>query len=359
MKSKSKIIFSITTIAIIFLLGVAALTSNIGAHSQKTAQNNSTDQTNSVPAPNPTSGSQNPTSSTTPTPTHASGSDTTTPSPTPTPQQAFPTPTNPPTPTQSPTPTPSATPTPTPSQTPIPKPSPIPTPNPASTLFSDGFQSGNTSAWTNTDTSSVTLSVTNSMLKCSTNTATNNNWGYIYTWLNQTYTKIDWRWYVFFGNLPTTNGNTIGVGGMYNSAVESNFAPANVVCAVNVIRQNGGCYWRLDYVNNSTFYSQTSTLTVSPNTWYLIELEATQGNKTGEIHFYLNDVETLNATCLINNHNGIDHVSVGGGITADQPISWYCDSAVASTEHIGPAAPTNNVFSTTNQLIAKEPEKQT
>jgi hypothetical protein len=55
------------------------------------------------------------------------------------------------------------------------------------------------------------------------------------------------------------------------------------------------------------------------------------------VRFYLDNVETLNASGLINNNNlGIDHVSVGGGITADRPVSWYCAGAVASTEYVGP-----------------------
>jgi hypothetical protein len=75
---------------------------------------------------------------------------------------------------------------------------------------------------------------------------------------------------------------------------------------------------------------------VKPQTWYLVELKALQGTGTGELHVYLNAVETLTATGLMNyQNNGIDHVSVGGGITADQAITWYCTGAIASTGNIG------------------------
>ncbi len=124
---------------------------------------------------------------------------------------------------------------------------------------------------------------------------------------------------------------------MYNSAIEGNFTPVNGVCALNVVRINGACYWNLAYVDGNSVYSVNSTQTAQANTWYLVELKAVQSAGNGEVHFYLNDVEILNATNLTNNHNdGINHVSVGGGITADQPVTWYCASAVASTEHIGP-----------------------
>ena len=249
---------------------------------------------------------------------------------------------------------PTSSPTQTPTSSPIPTPSPLPTPNPASIVFSDDFQSGNTSAWTNTDSSGVTLGVKNSMLECSTSGASNSNWGYVFKWLNQTYTTLDWRWYVYFGNLPTTDGNIIGAGGMYNSAIEGNFTPANGVCSVSVIRQNGANYWRLDYVNSGPIYSLNSTSTVEPNMWYLVELKAVQGAENGEVHFYLNDVEILNALGLTNNNNsGIDHVSVGGGIAADQAITWYCASAIASTEHVGPQQPlTTESLSLTDQTAA-------
>ncbi len=227
--------------------------------------------------------------------------------------------------------------TPTPSPTPIPSPSPYPTPDPASVVFSDGFQSGNLSAWTSTDQSGVYLGVKNSWLECYANTVTNGSWGYVYKWFNQTYNSLNWRWYLFFDNLPTTDGNIVGAGGMYNSAIEGNFTPANGVCALNVVRQNGVCYWNFAYVHNNTVMSVNSTSTVSSDTWYLVELKAVRGAGDGEVHFYLNNVEALNATGLINTNNaGIDHVSVGGGITADQPVTWYCASAIASTEHIGP-----------------------
>ncbi|MCW4000691.1 MAG: hypothetical protein NWE93_10665 [Candidatus Bathyarchaeota archaeon] len=276
----------------------------------------------------------------------------TTPSPTPPPTDTpdastTPQPTAPPTthpkataqPTQKPSATASPTqaPTPAPTVTPIPSPSPYPTPDPASVVFSDSFQSGNLSLWTSTDTSGVALSVENSMLKCETNTNTSGHWGYVYKWLNQTYQALNWRWYLFFGNLPTSDGNIIGAGGMYNSAIEGNFTAANGVCAVNVVRQNGSWHWNLAYVDQNQVYSLNSSLTAQAGTWYLVELKAVRGNGTGEVHFYLNDKETLNATGLVNcNNAGIDHVSVGGGVTANQAVCWYCTSAIASTQYIGP-----------------------
>lgn len=211
------------------------------------------------------------------------------------------------------------------------------------------------SAWTNTDSSGVNLGVVNSMLECSANGATNDDWGYVFKWLNQTYTTLDWRWYVYFSNLPSTDGNVVGAGGIYNSAVEGNFTPANCVCSVSVVRQDGNCFWNLAYADSGSVYSLNSTQTVEPNVWYLVELKAVQGAGTGEAHFYLNDVEVLNAAGLTNNNNpGIDHVSVGGGITADQSLTWYCASAMASTEHVGPQPPltTEGISLSNSQSVA-------
>lgn len=175
------------------------------------------------------------------------------------------------------------------------------------------------------------------MLKCSTTTPTDGQWGYVYTWLNQSYDSLNWRWYLYFGDLPTTDGNIIGGGGIYNSAIEGNFTAANGVCALNIVRIDGECVWNLAYVDGNQVLSVNSTQTVQAQTWYLVELKGVQAAGSGEVHCYVNDEEILSATELTNNHNsGIDHVSVGGGISADHPIAWYCASAVASTEHIGP-----------------------
>jgi len=175
------------------------------------------------------------------------------------------------------------------------------------------------------------------MLKCQTNYATNERWGYLYKWLDKNYTSLYWRWYVFFNDLPTPDGGFIGAGGIYNSGIEEIFNPADSVCSLSIIRQNGSCYWRLSYADNYTIYNLTTTETVQSGTWYLVELKAIQGNGTGEVRFYLNNQETLNATGLKNDHNaGIDHVSIGGGITADKPVTWYCGGAVAATAYIGP-----------------------
>ena len=345
MKKKIAIILSIIVIAILIVFALTTLLSNTGAVSTNNANHQldlpTSGPNDKSPTPSPSTSSQTLTSSPTPTPSSNQAASTT-----PTPTAA---------PTMTPTPVPTATPTPT--STPIPTPSPLPTPNPASLIFSDSFQSGNTNAWTNTDSLGVTIGVKNSMLECSTNSATSNYWGYVYRWLNQTYRSLDWRWYVYFGNLPTTDGNIIGAGGIYNSAIEGNFTTANIVCSLNVVHQNGANYWSMDFVNGTTIYSLNSTSTVLPNTWYLVELNAVQGAGNGQVHLFLNDVETLNATGLTNDNNsGIDHVSVGGGITADQAISWYCASAAASTQHVGPTpSVAANAFSLNPQVAMTGP----
>lgn len=336
MAQKKKNLLGIGIIVILIVaIGITAIISNLGL----LAVNSGID-------PDPTT-TPNPTSTTTPTVAPTSSSTTTpksaqqtTPAPTTTPSPTeMPTPTSTATPTPSPTPTPQPTLTPTPTTTPIPTPSPMPTPDPkTSVLFSDKFQSGNMNAWTNIDASDVELSVTNSsLLQCSTDTASNGNWGYLYKWLDKNYTSIYWRWYVYFRNLPTTDGNIIGTGGIYNSMIESNYNAANSVCGLSVVRQNGACYWNFGFANNSVAYNLTSTSKVSANTWYLVEINAIQGGGNGEVHFYIDNVETLSATGLTNNANaGIDHVSIGGGITADQPVVWYCGGAVAATQYVGP-----------------------
>jgi hypothetical protein len=336
MAQKKKTLLGIGIIVILIVaIGITAIISNLGL----LAVNSGIDpDPTTTPYPMSTTiPTVAPTSSSTTTPKPAPQ---TTPTPTATPSPTeMPTPTPTATPTPSPTPTPQPTSTPTPTTTPIPTPSPMPTPNPkTSVLFSDKFQSGNMNAWTNIDASDVELSVTNSsLLQCSTDTASNGNWGYLYKWLDKNYTSIYWRWYVYFGNLPTTDGNIIGTGGLYNSMIESNYNAANSVCDLSVVRQNGACYWNFGFANNSLSYNLTSTSKVSANTWYLVEINAIQGGGDGEVHFYLDNIETLSATGLTNNANaGIDHVSIGGGITADQPVVWYCGGAVAATQYVGP-----------------------
>jgi hypothetical protein len=195
--------------------------------------------------------------------------------------------------------------------------------------------------------------VVDGTLECSTDGPVSAQWGYVYKWLDGPYSNLNWRWYLYFGNLPQENGGIVGAGGMYNSAIEDNFTPTNGVCALSVIHQNGDAHWNLAYVNGDQVYSINSTATVLPNIWYLVELKAVQGAGNGEVHFYLDNIDTLNATNLTNNNNpGIDHVSVGGGITTDQAVSWFCTSAIASTDHVGPRQATLNLNPTTTILIA-------
>jgi len=356
MAIKRKNILAIGILVILIVaVGLTAVMSNIGLLSLSTNNNTNPDPTatpnptqTSTPTTDPTTkptSTPKPTPKTTPAPTTAptatpQPTETPTPTPTATPTPT-PTPTATPTPTPEPTvtPTPDPTATPTPTTTPIPTPSPMPTPDPnTSVVFSDKFESGDMSAWTHTDASDVELTVTNSsLLQCSVDTASNGNWGYLYKWLDKNYTSIYWRWYVYFDNLPSTDGNIIGAGGIYNSMIEANFSAANSVCGLSVIRQDGACYWNFGFANNSASYNLTSTSTVSADTWYLVEIKAIQGGGDGEVHFFLNNVETLSATGLTNNANaGIDHVSIGGGITADQPVIWYCGGAVAATQYVGP-----------------------
>jgi hypothetical protein len=236
-----------------------------------------------------------------------------------------------------PTTTPSATLTPTaePTETPVPTPSAMPTPDASLIIFSDGFQSSNMNAWTSTDASGVDLSVKNQLLQCQTHTSTNDSWGYLHKLLDRNYSAICWRWYMYFANLPSTNGNIIGAGGIYNSNIEQCFNPADLVCGLEVIQLNGAWYWHMFFNDNSNFRDLTSTQQVHADTWYLVELKAKQGAGDGEVRFYLNDVETLAATGLTNSNNaGIDHVSIGGGITVDQPITWYYGGAVAAQTYV-------------------------
>lgn len=277
----------------------------------------------------------NPPPSATPTPT-ATAMPTASPSPTSKPTTLH---TSDPTQTQASANTQTETPPPTakPTQTPLPPADAMPSIDSSLVLFGDNFQSGNMSAWTKTDTSGVNLNIKNSMLQCQANTATNQSWGYLYKWLDQNYSSIYWRWYIYFSNLPATEGNIIGAGGIYNSAVENRYDADYSTCSLNVVCQNGAYHWQLGFTNSSKFCNLTDTKQVQAETWYLVELKAIQGAGDGEAHFYLNNVETLNATGLTNNNNaGIDHVSIGGGITADQPITWYCCAAVAAQTYIGP-----------------------
>lgn len=204
-------------------------------------------------------------------------------------------------------------------------------------MFRDNFASGDMSAWNGTTVNDVQLSVEDHMLKCQTSYPTSQSWGYLYKVLDSNYTSLYWRWYVFFDNLPTTEGTFIGAGGIYNHGIEQHFSAANCVCSLGVVAQSGENVWKFTYGDNGVLYNLTTTKTVQADTWYLVELQAIEGDGSGEVHFYLNNVDALSATGLVNNNNaGIDHISIGGGITADQPVIWHCGGAVASTQYIGP-----------------------
>ncbi len=344
---KKKKFLALGIVAILLIaIGIVMLNSGI-----LTTNNNIPPSDSLTPSPDTTpsaSPSADPTATPTPTKKPNDPNPTSYPNPSQSPTPTA-TPTATPEPTATPTPEPTVTPTPEPTTTPIPTPTPMPTPAPLdSVVFRDNFESGDFSAWTNTSQGGVNLNVKDTMLQCSSISPTNQCWGYLYKWLPENYTSLYWRWYVYFDNLPTTDGTIVGAGGMYNSGIEANFGASNSVCSLNVVTQSGESFWRFSFTNDTTLYNFTSTQTVSNQKWYLVELRAIQGNGDGEVHFYIDNVESYNATGLTNNNNsGINHVSIGGGITSTQPVTWYCAGAVAATQYVGPDPSTSPTAATT------------
>jgi subtilisin family serine protease len=215
---------------------------------------------------------------------------------------ALPTPTPTPVPTSTPTPAPTSTPTPAPTSTPTSTPTPVPTstptPVPSDTIFSDGFESGNLSAWSGVGGTAGRLSVTTAAAQAGTYgmqaSVSGGTSGYVQDNLPSAVTSYHARFYVNPNNAAvTTTAMPIFIG--LTSA-------GGTVLTVRLRRQSNGTYQVSAIASRSGGTTATSWYAISGNSFNAIEIAWQSG---GSASFSLYTAGTLRQTLTGLNTSGL------------------------------------------------------
>jgi hypothetical protein len=215
----------------------------------------------------------------------------------------------------------------------------------AAITFSDGFESGNLSAW------SVTygaLSLNTQTVHSGTSSVKNNVVGSVanlyYHFLgNSLPNPIYLREYIYINSLsiPSTPGDYYEVGG-FSTTQGGNFGDGEI-CVFNVA---GTLYWGVYYVDfrypgfSFSISTNNSTATAHPVTlgWQSVELKEVTGT-SGEVQLFVNGVSVLDVVGINNSVRTPANVVLGGSQSVaneDERWSYYIDDMVVSDSYIGP-----------------------
>ncbi len=197
------------------------------------------------------------------------------------------------------------------------------------TLFTNGFESGDFSAWTGTDSGSATISVESANPHHGTYnskvivTAAH---GYATSYKTFTATAIGYlRVYSKFSAMPTNNGDR-----WYLHEIQYNDWQNCV--AATLYKTGGAVYWGLSTIigGSVTDYTEASASNPSPNTWYCIEILRNVTNDIEQI--WVNGVSKRQVTVAISNNN--NRVEVGITDSANTMTSYH-DCVVVADAYIG------------------------
>ena len=202
------------------------------------------------------------------------------------------------------------------------------------TLFEDGFESGDFSAWDGTyNTSGANLSVVSDnphhgsyharLTTTGENTYEN---AYVYKNLNEE-PVVYCRAYFYFHDLSQDRGPTC-------ISLRGN----NYFLAYCRLKSSGASDWTLFYRNNGAEESVSTTQGFpSEDTWVCVELYIKVGDGDGEAKLYVDGTEILSVTGLANDDKGnVDRVEVGGREIGYNPtITIDFDCIVIADTYVG------------------------
>jgi len=215
----------------------------------------------------------------------------------------------------------------------------------ATTIFSDGFESGSFTGggWTETITQGgSTISVVSSgsphhgtYHAKATTTSTETAWCAVSKTLSATYSEIYMRVYVKFGNLPVDDNDIRSIIRLRNS-LEQN------VAVVYLKKISGVQTWCSDYRHLGGWLTGTSTTpTPEADVWFCIEIKwksSTEGQSDGEQRVYIDGVEKITNINIDNDDRGSIRICDAGGdqIWNAGDYHYYDCVVVADTGPIGP-----------------------
>ena len=217
--------------------------------------------------------------------------------------------------------------------------------NSESTIFTDGFESGDVSKWTGTSTGgSGTVTVENTIKYSGTYAARTycpNNDDDFCSFnrdISTSATTTFIRWYVYIASSPSSGtvlyslSHNIGSGGW----------PAWYLYITGTTRALTLYY----NTNLNDMPSKTSATTLSLDTWYCIEVKWVRDASAGEYRVYLNgnEVTDLTTTGLQTNDMGaLSNIEFGpsAGRYYNSAVDIYFDDVVVDSSYIGPESSDN------------------
>jgi hypothetical protein len=207
-------------------------------------------------------------------------------------------------------------------------------------IFSDGFESGDFSAWTSQIVSGGTIVVSNVYAHHGTYSALcdalDGNYEYAVTEkiFGSTYAELYGRTVVYATSLRSGDAFIyVGLGFI---------SPADGTIA-EIIYHTGTSKWGINaYVNGAwTQYYEVGTSAFSLTTAYTLELHLKVHATTGILELWVDGVQKVSVSGLkTDNYGNIQSVDVGcsyvsGGAGAN---TFYCDCVVVADAYIGPEA---------------------
>lgn len=221
-------------------------------------------------------------------------------------------------------------------------------------LFSDGFESGDFSAWFSTYTGgSGSLSVSSTQKHCGSYACKAS-----FTGAGEAYPTIEFpspvddtycRLYVYWSTVPSNNGQDIYFIEAMNWGTYGNIM-------VGMRNNYGTLEWVLYDEYGSVRDSSTSP-SISASTWYCVELFVKTSGGSGEdgAWVYINGTEELSWTGQTWSSGGIQVLRAGGRIYTGWTVDQYTDCVVVADTYIGPETETQTYTKTwtTDALFKK------
>lgn len=205
------------------------------------------------------------------------------------------------------------------------------------TLFSDGFESNDFSAWTGTTSgggSSAPAIITNPVhhgTHAAAFATVANGWTVAYKNFSSTYSTAYARSYVQFSATPTS-GNRLYI---YPILFEGD-AAAHILVAALLYNNAGTLNWDLEYrtdsVESNHVYSLAPTITI--NTWYCVEIRFTGATGSGQVGLYINGNLVASATGLTNDDYLAGRLEIGAYSLAMSATTRH-DCVVVADAYIG------------------------
>jgi hypothetical protein len=198
-------------------------------------------------------------------------------------------------------------------------------------LFSDGFESGDFSAWTGTTTTNGgTVSVVDTVFhhgsySCKATIPSSHSHANVYkdfTGQDEVYA----RGYFRFSALPTSNGEDIWFIEILEQTGE--------VVKVSIYHDGSNLKLRAHSFITGSYYS--GVLSFSVDTWYCVELHLDRDNSAGVLEVYLDGSKEIEQTDIdTDKGNAYDQVRAGH-IYSDVVSDVYVDCVVVADTYIGP-----------------------